>query len=49
MFDWFLTPASCVFSTGVLQTDHEDETQRPEEASDGEVSGRGGAGLRWSC
>lgn len=33
-------------STGVLPADHENETQRPEEASDGEVSGGGGPGLR---
>lgn len=30
---------------GVISADNEDEAQRPEEASDGEVQGRGGAGL----
>lgn len=33
---------------GVISADHEDEAQRPEEASDGEVQGRGGSGL-WGC
>lgn len=40
---------SCWFSlrvnAGVISADHEDEAQRPEEASDGEVQGRGGSGL----
>lgn len=31
---------------GVISTDNEDETQRPEEASDGEVQRGGGTGLR---
>lgn len=35
----------CV-GAGVVSADNEDETQRPEEASDGEVQGRGGSGLR---
>lgn len=32
---------------GVISADNEDEAQRPEEASDGEVQGRGGSGLWW--
>lgn len=38
-------PSVCA---GVVPADHEDETQRPEEASDGEVPRRGGPGLRRS-
>lgn len=30
---------------GVVSADNEDEAQRPEEASDGEVQGRGGPRL----
>lgn len=37
----------CV-DVGVISADHEDEAQRPKEASDGEVQGRGGPGLWWS-
>lgn len=33
---------------GIVSADYENEAQRPEEASDGEVQGRGGPGLRWS-
>lgn len=33
---------------GVVSADNEDEAERPEEASDGEVQGRGRPGLRWS-
>lgn len=36
----------CV-NVGVLSADHEDEAQRPEEASDGEIQGGGRPGLRW--
>lgn len=31
---------------GVLPSDHEDATERPEEAADGEIPRRGGSGLR---
>ena len=35
------------FGIGVISADNEDETQRPEKASDGEVQRGGGPGLRW--
>lgn len=36
----------CV-NVGVISADHEDEAQRPEEASDGEIQGGRRPGLRW--
>lgn len=43
-----LTGSHWHLSTGVVQADHEDEAQRPEEATDGKVSWRGRPGLRRS-
>lgn len=37
----------CMLNVGVISADNEDEAQRPEEAFDGEIQRRGGAGLWW--